>query len=156
MATLDVTANDFDLGGLLTDLCGGSLFGAEQLIVIRGPDKAKLLDGTAKNPSALTRALVARFESTQSTGGVVLAVDNLRADHKATKALVAAEGRVLSCRKLWDSPPPWDPDPTRTELAQWARARSSGSPRSSGTCGASCGQRLALAGTTARAQRPGW
>ena len=115
---------DFDLGGLLTDLCGGSLFGAEQLILIRGADKAKLLDGTAKDPSALTRALVARFESEQSTGGVVLAVDKLRADHKVAKALAAAEGRALSCRKLWDSPPPWDPDPTRAELAQWVRARS--------------------------------
>ena len=29
-----------------------------------------------------------------------------------------------TCRKLWDSPPPWDPDPRKSELALWVRARS--------------------------------
>lgn len=115
---------DFDAGGLLTDLCGGSLFGAEQLIVIRDADRAKLLDGTAKKPSALTQALCSRLASGEATGSVVIAVDKLRADHKLAKAIAAAEGRALSCRKLWDTAPPWDPDPLRTELALWVRARS--------------------------------
>src|SRR5207248_9979613 len=26
-------------------------------------------------------------------------------------------------RRLWDGPPPWDPDPRKSELAQWLGAR---------------------------------
>ncbi|MDP6538391.1 MAG: hypothetical protein QF410_02485, partial [Planctomycetota bacterium] len=37
-------------------------------------------------------------------------------------------GTLLSCRKLWDTPPPWSPDPRKVELVQWilTRAREEG------------------------------
>jgi DNA polymerase III delta subunit len=39
------------------------------------------------------------------------------------KAVVAAGGRLASFRRLWETPPPWNPDPRRTELVEWLTAR---------------------------------
>ena len=75
-----------------------------------------LLKTRSKEPTALTRAVKAFLASADIPGLVVLEAETLRADHAAVKAVVEAGGATLSCRKLWDSPPPWDPDPRKAEL----------------------------------------
>ncbi|MBZ0267620.1 hypothetical protein K8I85_05655, partial [bacterium] len=40
------------------------------------------------------------------------------------KAIKAKGAPVLTLRKLWDTPPPWSPDPRKVELALWVGTRS--------------------------------
>jgi DNA polymerase III delta subunit len=58
-------------------------------------------------------------------GTLVLADASLRVDHALVKAILAAGGLAPAFRKLWDSPPPWRPDPLETELVQWTLRRAS-------------------------------
>ena len=62
-------------------------------------------------------------KNAEDPGCLVLSDAVLRADHALVKAIVAAGGRVLSLRKLYDSPPPWRPDPRQAELVLWAVRR---------------------------------
>ncbi len=115
---------DFTLSTLLDDLSGSGLFASERCVIVRNADEP--LKKTGNDASPLTRAVKSFVE--HGSGTVVLACGSLRLDHAAAKAIVAAGGPVLSLRKLWDSPPPWKPDPRQTELVQWflGRARAKG------------------------------
>jgi len=111
---------DFRLGTLIDDLSGSGLFAARRLVVVRNPGELlKKVDG---RDSPLTEA-VRTFVGAGNAGCVVLSAASLRADHAVSKAVVAAGGGLLDLRKLWDSPPPWSPDPRRTELVEWAVRR---------------------------------
>jgi len=112
---------DFRLSGLIDDLSGGGLFAARRLIVVRGG--ADHLQKEGSEPSALTSAVLRFLASPEEPGTVVLSLASLRADHAVSKAVVAAGGRVLDLRKLWDTPPHWNSDPRQAELVLWVVAR---------------------------------
>lgn len=115
---------DFQLARLLDDVAGGALFASSRAVVVL--NAADLLKKTGKGSSpAFLKAAVARM----GDGGsdlLVLHAPGARADNVLVKAALAAGGLFLSCRRLYDSPPHWDPDPRKAELVQWlvARARS--------------------------------
>jgi DNA polymerase III delta subunit len=124
----ETEGSDFRLAHLIDDLSGGGLFAARRLIVVRNP--GELLRRVADEDSILTRAALAFVRSAQDWGTLVLSDSSLRADHVLVKAILAAGGQAPSFRKLWDSPPPWKPDPLQSELVQWTvrRARELGLP----------------------------
>jgi hypothetical protein len=77
----------------------------------------------ARDASATERAPLAFLHAQSPSGSVVIEAESLRADHAVTKSVIERGGVVVSCRRLWDSPPPWDPDPRKAELVQWLVAR---------------------------------
>jgi len=112
---------DFRLARLIDDLSGGGLFAAKRLVLVRNPgDLLKKIEG---EESPLARAALAFVQSPEDSGTLVLADQSMRADHALVKAILAAGGLAPSFRKLWDSPPPWKPDPLQTELVLWTRRR---------------------------------
>ncbi|MFT5052704.1 MAG: hypothetical protein ACI8QZ_004141 [Chlamydiales bacterium] len=117
----DAVDPDFDLSRLLDDLVAGSLFAAARCVVIQRADSL-LKKGARKFAPGLIAAIQARLTS-DSAGCVVITADALRVDSVIVKAVLAAEGGNIACRRLWDSPPPWAPDPRRAELVVWVLAR---------------------------------
>ena len=122
LCTHDGRDPDFSLARALDDLAGSALFAAERLITLRDVDLH--LKKAGKADASLTRAAAA-FLARGGAGTLVIASEGLRADHAVVKAVLASGGSVVNCRKLYDSPPPWErsADPSRTELAQWFAAR---------------------------------
>lgn len=121
----DVADPDFSLSALIDDLSGNSMFSSARAVVLRGTtrDRTDLLaKGSDGQPSALVRAISAWLDS-GAAGCFALSADALRADHALAKAVAKAGGPVTEFRKLYDSPPPWKPDPRQTELVQWLAAR---------------------------------
>jgi hypothetical protein len=117
----EAASPEFQLARLVDDLGGGGLFAARRLIVVR--DVAGLLRKGEGGESPFVRAAKAFLASGDEPGTLVLSDGSLRADNPLVKAVVAAGGAVLGFRKLWDSPPPWKPDPRATELVQWTERR---------------------------------
>ena len=114
-------SGDFRLSALIDDLSGGGLFASRRLVVARNTGAhLKKVDGKS---SPLAAALAAFCASPDDLGCVVLSESSLRADHESVKAVKKAGGAVLSLRKLWDSPPPWNPDPRQAEVCLWTQAR---------------------------------
>ncbi|MFT7676982.1 MAG: DNA polymerase III delta subunit [Planctomycetota bacterium] len=121
----DAKDPEFQVARLLDDVAGGALFASARCVVLL--NATDLLKKTGKGCSpAFLKAAVGRL----ATGGedlLVIHAPSVRADNVLAKAALKAGGLMLSCRKLWDSPPPWDPDPRKAELVQWlvnrARAR---------------------------------
>jgi len=128
VSSYDTNDPDFDRGRLLDDLAGGSLFANARCVVVR--NATPLLKKEGKQQGAFVRALQAFLASGELAGCVVIAADSVRADHAAAKAVAAAGGTLITCRRLWDSPPPWRPDPRQAELVLWLvdRARELGVP----------------------------
>ena len=122
--------SDFRLARLVDDLSGGGLFAARRLVVVRNP--GELLKKVEGEDSALTRAVSSFLQRAEDPGTVVLSDSSLRVDHPLVKALLARGGLAPSFRKLWESPPPWKPDPLASELVTWTqrRARELGCPLS--------------------------
>jgi DNA polymerase III delta subunit len=116
---------DFQADMLLADLAGAPMFASSQLVVARGVES--LLTKSGKEQAPLTRGVLAALESGAPGRCIAIAVDSLRADHPLAKA-AAEHGALLGLRRLYDSPPPWNPDPRQTELVQWTveRARELG------------------------------
>lgn len=113
---------EFEVSRLLDDLSGGSLFQGARTVVLDRADSL-LKKGAVGNSPALVERIGQRLASPDVQGSVILGVESLRADHAVMKAADKAGGVIVGCRKLWDSPPPWDPDPRRTELVQWVMGR---------------------------------
>ena len=121
----DAKDPEFQIARLLDDVAGGALFASARCVVLL--NAADLLKKTGKGCSpAFLKAAAGRL----AAGGadlLVIHAPSVRADNVLAKAAMKAGGLMLSCRKLWDSPPPWDPDPRKAELVQWlvsrARAR---------------------------------
>jgi DNA polymerase III delta subunit len=122
----DLADPEFSLAALLDDLGGSPMFAAARCVVVRNADatvrRKSLLAKEGRKDSPLTTSLVG-FLAGKREGCVIVDARSLRADHAVAKAVKAAGGPVLSCRRLWDSPPPWDPDPRKSELAQWTGQR---------------------------------
>ncbi len=121
----DADDPEFDLTRLLGDLVATPMFASACCVLVR--NASGLLKKVGREDAPLTRACKAMLARED---GSVLVVDarSLRADHALAKAIGAAGGTLLSCRKLWDTPPPWSPDPRKVELVQWilTRAREEG------------------------------
>lgn len=157
---------DFSGARLLDDLSAVPMFAAGRCIVLREPEAAKkpqsapLLEKREDGqPSAFTAAALAWLAG-EAPGCLVISSRGMRADHALAKALVKAGGESLSFRKLYDTPPPWNPDPSQTELAQWLlrRARELGvrlAPQDAGYVAAATGNDLAALETQLEKLRHG-
>jgi DNA polymerase III delta subunit len=117
----DAKDPDFDLPKLLDDLSSGGLFAAQRLVLLRNAG-VPMKDHGGKG-GALARPLLSFLGSAESPGTVVISADTLRADNAVAKAVVNAGGRVLTSRRLYDSPAPWNPDPRKVELVEWLLGR---------------------------------
>ena len=118
---------EFSQATLLDDLTSGALFAGARTILVDNADKL-IKKGARSFSQGLVDALRSRIEALaagQVEGCLILAASNLRVDHVLVKAIRSVDGAVVSCRRLYDSPPPWDPDPRKAELVQWTvdRAR---------------------------------
>lgn len=125
----DTEDPDFALTRLTDDLSGGGLFAAQRCVVLRNAGKL-LTKETGGKDTGLGRSLSAFVESADDVGALVLSGTSIRADNHVVKAVKKVGGTLLTSRKLWDSPPPWNPDPRQVELVQWlgTRAREVGVP----------------------------
>ncbi len=120
VAQHDVGDPDFDVQGLHADLGGGSLFATRRLVVLRnGTGDGDLLRKAGSKDSPVTRSLLRALADADGGHVVVVEAPGLRADHAVAKAVKKAGGEVLSFRRLWDTPSPWNPDPRRVELVEW-------------------------------------
>ena len=111
---------DVDLAGLLADLAAPPMFASARLVLVRG--LAALLK---KDEAPLVTAAAAFLRGGAVPGTLVLEAESLRVDHALAKAVAACGGTILTLRRLYDSPPPWERsgDPARTELVLWLLAR---------------------------------
>ncbi len=121
VCTHDTKDGGFDALRLQDDLVSGGLFSSGRMVIVHGPEDLLKKDGSTERPVA--RA-IAKFLST-GAGSVVLMAEGLRADNSTVKALVASGGKLLSFRKLYEKPAPWErnPDPRRTEVCEWVLSR---------------------------------
>lgn len=128
---LELTRHDkkdpeFDLSSLLDDLGAPPMFASGRLVIVRNADELTKKVGSAQSP--FVRAALS-WLGRAGEGSLVVDAGALRADSVLSKAVVKANGRVLSFRRLYESPPPWRPGaPHEAELVQWllGRARAAG------------------------------
>ena len=113
----DAQDPEFELPRLIDDLSGGALFAKGRCVVVLNAAPL-LVKSSRRRSETLVDVLVARLERGVE-GAVVLTAESLRADHAVLKAVGEAGGLIVGCRRMWDTPPPWDPDPRRAELVQW-------------------------------------
>lgn len=112
---------DFDFRRFVDDLSSGGLFASSRLVILRRADE---VFGRGKSTAEPALEAIKRFVASEpSPGVIVISTSGLRADSKVVKSIVAAGGALLPFRKLWDSPPPWNPDPRQSELVQWFSGR---------------------------------
>jgi len=102
---------------LLGELSTPPMFEPRQLFVVRGFDAELRSEG--KEPPALVKGLLAFLARNEPERALLLRAESMRADHRLAKAAT----RPIALRRLYDSPPPWKPDPHATELVQWVRRR---------------------------------
>jgi len=120
----DAADPDFQLSRLLEDLSGSGLFSTARCVIVRSAEKVMKKSGKEEAP--LVRKLLGVLAGDDSSGSVlVLAATSLRADSKVAKAVAKCGGTLVTCRKLWDTPPPWNPDPRTVELVGFVRRRAS-------------------------------
>ncbi|MBL4770416.1 MAG: hypothetical protein JKY61_04610 [Planctomycetes bacterium] len=117
----DTADPDFQIRDLVGDLLGGALFASSRLFLVKGAD-ALLKKTAVSGAKAFPDAVLARVASGDGSM-VVLVGAGLRGTHTLVKSLVEGGAWNIGCRKLWDSPPPWDPDPRKAELVLWLVAR---------------------------------
>ena len=115
---------DYAPARLADDLVGGALFQSARCIVLHSAER--VLGERSTHASAnVADAMLARLGA-GVTGSIVLSAAKLAPKNKLR---VAAEERtdgsaiIVTCRRLWDSPPAWDPDPRKAELVQWTAGR---------------------------------
>jgi DNA polymerase III delta subunit len=114
---------DHDLSELLSDLSAASLFAPARFVLVRNAGALLKKEGESEVPFA--NAALAFLRGRAVLGAIAIEAESLRIDHALAKAVVASGGAVLTMRKLYDSPPPWerDPDPRKVELVQWLLSR---------------------------------
>jgi DNA polymerase III delta subunit len=122
LARHDKKDPEFELSRLLDDLGAAPMFSKGRCVIVRNADP--LLAKSGKDDAPFVRAALA-FLTRGGEGLLALSGGGaaLRADSKLCRAIVEAGGALVSCRKLWDSAPPWKPDPTQAELVQWLLGR---------------------------------
>ncbi|MEZ6016635.1 MAG: hypothetical protein R3F49_16070 [Planctomycetota bacterium] len=117
----DAQDPDYNVGALMDDLSTGALFGGARCVVLQSAERV-VVERASKASSAVREALLARVTA-RMEGLIVLAADKLIVTHALVKAAQEHGGLVIGCRRLWDSPPPWNPDPRLAEPVQWLVAR---------------------------------
>ncbi len=124
----DVADPEFVAANLLDDLGANPMFASARFILVRNADTTRVgqssimtKQGTKNSP--FTRAVTSFVESDRE-GALVITGRSIRADHAIAKAIKAQSLPVLSLRSLFDTPPPWAPDPRKSELALWVGTRS--------------------------------
>ena len=117
----DAIDPEYSSSRLVDDLTSGALFGGARCVVLRAAERV-VVDRASAFSSSARDALRARLAS-EDEGIVVLSAEKLNDSHPLVKAAVAAEAPVVGCRRLYESPPHWDPDPRKAELVQWCAAR---------------------------------
>ena len=121
LARHDPQDPDFALGSLCDDLAAPPMFAGARAVVVRNAHTLLKKEGTSE--SAFLRAAQTFLGDAKRAGVLVVEAESLRIDSVLAKSVVAAGGRVSTFRRLWDTAPAWDPDPRKTELVQWLRAR---------------------------------
>jgi len=112
----DARDPDFSPRALQDDLTAAPMFASARAVVVRNAHA--LLKKESDEP--LVRVLTSFAQGKGPPGGALFVdAESWRVDHALAKAVVAAGGRVLTLRRLWEKAPPWDPDPRRAELVQW-------------------------------------
>ncbi len=124
----DVSDPEFSLPKLLDDLVSSPMFASASCVLVRNADASRpgsgsILAKEGSKASPFTRSAISFLESGRE-GCLILTGRSIRADHAIAKAMKAMEAPILSCRKLWDTPPAWAPDPRKAELALWVGTRS--------------------------------
>lgn len=123
----DAQDPEFEPAALLDDMGGNPMFASARCILVRNVDAGRAGEGLLKKqgskPSPFTRLALSFIES-QREGCLIITGRSIRADHAIAKAIKSAGAPLLSLRKLWDTPPPWSPDPRKVELALWVGTRS--------------------------------
>jgi len=113
----DAEDPDYDVRRLLDDLSTGALFGGARCVVLKNAERV-VVDRASKASAPVREQLLGRLAA-RAEGLLVLAADKLIASHALVKAAEECGGLVIGCRRLWDSPPPWNPDPRLAEPVQW-------------------------------------
>lgn len=108
---------DARLDDVLGEMATPPMFAPRQLFVLRGWNEKLRTQGKKVPP--LVSALLAFVERPEPERAVCVVASSMRADHRVAKAAQLS----LAVRKLYDSPPPWKPDPMASELVQWVRRR---------------------------------
>lgn len=123
IARHDAADPDFGLSELLADLAAPSLFAPARLVLVRSAGLLLKKEADSASPFAAGAAAFLRGGAVQ--GSLVLEAESVRVDHAVAKAVLECGGSVLSFRRLYESPPPWerDPDPRKVELVQWLLSR---------------------------------
>lgn len=117
----DASDPDFDPQLLVGDLGTPPMFASTQLLIAREVDP--LLKKTGTKPSPFVRAVLGFLDRAEPGRSVVVAATAMRADHALAKRFAQDGLPSLSVRRLWDSPPPWNPDPRQVEVVQWLLQR---------------------------------
>jgi DNA polymerase III delta subunit len=130
LARHDAGDPDFRAGDLCNDLSSASMFAPARCVVVRRAQRLLQQEEGQQAGSAAAEAAIAFLRRKSEPGVLLLEAPGLRVDSLLAKALREAGGGVLSLRKLYASPPPWERggDLRRTELVQWllSRARARG------------------------------
>lgn len=114
---------DFNAALMFNDVQSAPLFGGEQLLILRSLDRFLEKRAGDKQAAPLVKAVSAFIEAGTPGRALLLEAPGIRADHALVKLVTAAEGQILALRRLYDNPPPWNPDPRQTELVQWCHER---------------------------------
>jgi hypothetical protein len=118
----DGTDPELDLAAFLGDLTAAPMFAASRLVLVRSLPQLLKQEVDADAERIVAR-IVGFLRDRAVPGTLVLEGDTVRADSVVAKAVTAAGGTTLSLRRLWESPPPWNPDPIQAEIVQWLLAR---------------------------------
>lgn len=117
----DAQDPDFALKTLCADLAALPMFSAARFVVARNAGALVKKEGGDDSP--FVRAALAFLAGGGPEGTLVVEAESVRADSALAKAVAAKGGTTLTLRRLWDTPPPWNPDPRGTELVAWLVAR---------------------------------
>lgn len=121
LARHDPQDPDFSLRALCDDLAAAPMFASARCVLVR--NGAALIKKEGGDDAPFVRAARSWLDDAAREGMLIVEAESLRADSVLAKAIASAGGTSLNLRRLWDSPPPWDSDPRRTELVQWLLAR---------------------------------
>jgi len=120
LARHDAGDPDFRPADLCDDLGSASMFAPARCVVVRRVNRLLLQEeGAEERGGAALEALLACLRRKGEAGVLLLEAQSLRIDSALARSVLEAGGSVLTLRKLWETPPPWDPDPRRAELVQW-------------------------------------
>ncbi|QDV06895.1 DNA polymerase III subunit delta [Planctomycetes bacterium Poly30] len=117
----DALDPEYSAATLLDDLATGALFQSARCIVLRGAERV-IIERALQFSSAIRDAMRARLER-KAEGLLVLSAARLLATNVLSVAADEAGGANVGCRRLYDKPPQWDPDPRKAELVQWCAGR---------------------------------